>query len=173
MKTITVTIKGLSSLLMNRFPLVPVEALSKKSPQEQAEVSAYRTDQGELYVPGVNFHRALIAGAAFSKGKGRASLQKEVASAVFVQEMALLLGQKKFEVDSRAVVVPATKGRIVRHRARLDAWELTATVDYDETLLTEAQLRRIVDDTGQRVGLLDFRPEKKGPFGRFMVTSWK
>jgi len=29
-----------------------------------------------------------------------------------------------------------------------------------------------VDDTGQRVGLLDFRPEKKGPFGRFVVTRW-
>ena len=34
-------------------------------------------------------------------------------------------------------------------------------------------LKAIVDDAGDRVGLLDFRPERKGPFGRFMVTAWK
>lgn len=32
---------------------------------------------------------------------------------------------------------------------------------------------RIVDDCGTRVGLLDFRPERKGPFGRFVVTKWE
>ena len=35
------------------------------------------------------------------------------------------------------------------------------------------ELRQVVDDAGSRCGLLDFRPEKKGPFGRFMVTSWQ
>jgi hypothetical protein len=30
-----------------------------------------------------------------------------------------------------------------------------------------------VDDAGQRVGALDFRPEKKGAFGRFVVTHWE
>jgi len=34
-------------------------------------------------------------------------------------------------------------------------------------------LRHIVDDAGSRVGLLDFRPERKGPFGRFIVIEWK
>ncbi len=40
-------------------------------------------------------------------------------------------------------------------------------------LLTESQVRTIVEDTGSRIGILDFRPEKKGSFGRFMITSWK
>jgi hypothetical protein len=39
-------------------------------------------------------------------------------------------------------------------------------------LLTEKNLRKIVDDGLQRVGLLDFRPEKKGSFGRAMVVKW-
>jgi hypothetical protein len=71
------------------------------------------------------------------------------------------------------VVVPATKGRVVRHRPRFDEWRVTYSVEWDETLMTEGQVRRIVDDTGSRVGLLDFRPEKKGPFGRFVVVEWK
>jgi len=70
-------------------------------------------------------------------------------------------------------VIAATKGRIVRHRPRLDQWQLKFEIEYDPTLLKETQVRKIVDDAGCRVGLLDFRPERKGPFGRFTVTNWK
>jgi hypothetical protein len=147
--------------------------LEKKTPEEQAEIAAYRTPDGELYLPGVAMQRALVQGAAFSKGKGRASLQKEVCAGVLVSPEYAVLTPQTFAVDSRPVVVPATKGRVMRHRPRFDQWEASFAVEYDETLLTEAQLRRVVDDTGSRVGLLDFRPERKGPFGRFMVTAWK
>jgi len=61
----------------------------------------------------------------------------------------------------------------MRHRPCFDEWEFDCEIDYDETVMTENQLRKIVDDAGNRVGLCDFRPAKKGPFGRFMVTAWK
>ena len=72
-----------------------------------------------------------------------------------------------------AVVMPATKGRIVRYRPRLNQWKVSFDIEFDNTLITETQLRRVVDDAGSRVGLLDFRPERKGPFGRFIVIDWK
>jgi hypothetical protein len=31
----------------------------------------------------------------------------------------------------------------------------------------------IVEDTGRKVGIGDFRVERNGPFGKFQVTSWK
>jgi hypothetical protein len=70
------------------------------------------------------------------------------------------------------VVIPSTKGRVLRHRPRLDAWETSFTLIFDETLMSEKQVRKIIDDCGSLVGLLDFRPERKGPYGRFMVTKW-
>ena len=170
----TVSIRGVSPLLMHAFPMVPIEAIEKKSPQEQAELSVYRDPETrQLYVPGVNVQRSLVAAAAFSKGKGRASLQKPVAACVMVSPERLSLNVDSFAVDSRPVVVPATKGRVMRHRPRLDQWELTFELEWDDTLLKESEVRRIVDDMGSRVGLLDFRPEKKGPFGRCMVTHWE
>ena len=173
-QTIQCTIRGISALLMHQFPLQPIKALEKKSAEEQAEFAAYRDpDTGGLYVPGLNVQRSLIASATYSKGKGRASLQKPVAACVMIAPERIPLGQDTYGIDSRPVVVPATKGRIVRHRPRLDEWELTFEVEYDDTLLTEAELRQVVDDAGSRVGLLDFRPERKGPFGRFMVTAWR
>lgn len=172
-KIIEITIKGKTPLLMHKFPLAPIEALEKKQPKEQAELAAYKDpDTDELYIPSVWIQRSLVNAATYSKGKGRASLQKVAAACLMVEPERISLGTKDFIVDSRAVVMPATRGRIVRHRPRLDEWNCQFELEYEDTLLTENQVRKVVDDAGQRVGLLDFRPEKKGSFGRFMVTKW-
>lgn len=177
MKTVECTIKGLApGLLMHKFPLIAIEALDKKSKEEQAEFAAYRIPsekgKGELYVPGTAIQRALVAGAVYSKGKGRATLQKVVAACVMVTPEYIGMGTTEYTIDSRAVVVPATRGRIVRHRPLISEWEVTFTIEYDENLLTNEQVRRVVDDTGHRVGLLEYRPAKNGPFGRFVVAHW-
>ena len=171
MKALQVTITGVSPLLMHKFQGEQPEGLKNMSPEQKAEFAAYRdTKTKELYIPVANLTRALISGAGYSKGKGRSSLQKEVAAAVFVSPAKLGLGTKTYEIDSRAVVIPATGGRILTHRPRIDDWKVKATVEYDETLLKESDIIKILADTGARVGLMDFRPEKKGPYGRFEVS---
>lgn len=39
-------------------------------------------------------------------------------------------------------------------------------------MITAGLFREIVDAAGKRIGLGDFRPACKGPFGKFVVTSW-
>lgn len=173
-KTVSTTIKGISPILMNAYPMVQDENISKRPMEDQAEYCAYRDKStGRLYIPGMNIQRCLVAAATYSKGKGRASLQKPVAACVMVTPEYCDLGVTEYIIDSRRVVIPATKGSVIKHRPRLNDWSVSFNLEYDDDLLTEAQLRRVVDDAGLRVGLLDFRPEKKGPFGRFMVTLWK
>lgn len=172
-KSIHCTIKGTSPILMHAYPLVPIVAFEKKPADEQAELAAYRDpDTRNLFVPGVAIQRCLVGAAAFSKGRGRSSLQKPVAACVLVTPERCSLGVQVYTVDARPVVIPATKGRGVRYRPRLDEWQVSFGLEYDNTLLTEVELREVVDNGGSRVGPLDFRPEKKGPFGRFMVTDW-
>lgn len=176
-KSVTCTIKGTSALLMHKFPLVPPEAIEKKSPEDQAEYAAYRVpvstgERGDLYIPGFAVQRCLVAAATYSKGRGRATLQKPVAACVMVTPEYCLLGTRDYTVDARAVVNPSTRGRIVRYRPRLDDWSIEFQMEYDDTLLNATQLHTVVNDAGKRVGLLDFRPENKGPFGRFIVVSW-
>lgn len=108
-----VTIEGTSPLMMKKYAEVPIEGFEKKPPEEQAELSAYRIPGSkELYIPGFAIQRALVKAAAFSKGKGRASLQKTVAACLMVQPDYVGLGTDKFMLDSRPVVMPATKGRV-------------------------------------------------------------
>lgn len=170
-KRIDVTVQGKSALLMHAYPMVPINNIKKKSPAEQAELAAYRDDKGRLYFPGVNVCRAIIAGAAYSKGKGKSSLQKPAAACLLVTPEKIDLGTKDFSIDSRPVVIK--KDRVLRHRPRLDEWRLSFEIEFDDDLLSETEVRQCVDDTGSRVGIGDFRPERKGPFGRFIVVNWE
>jgi len=87
-KSVQVELSGITPLLMHRYPMEEIEAIDKKPPAEQAEIAAYRVPAGEhegqLYVPGIALRQALVAGGTFSKGKGRASLQKVVSACVMV-----------------------------------------------------------------------------------------
>lgn len=168
-----VTLKGLSPLLMHSFPMVPVEAIEKKTPQEQAELSTYRTPDKQLYIPGVNIQRAFVSAATYSKGKGRGNLSRPAAACLMVNPEYVIIDPQTFTVDSRPVVIAATKGRILRHRPRFDKWEIKFQVCWDDLLLKESEVKRIIEDACSRVGFLDFRPEKKGPFGRAMVTRFE
>lgn len=161
MKTLKVNIQGTSPLLMHAYKGNDNPELRHATPQEQAEFGVYRSATGELIFPTENFHRAFISGANYvKKGLGR-----KISGAAIIQEPEMLLDSQEYIVDSRGVVV--MKNRIVRHRARLNSWGGAFTIEYDPSLITEKELRSVVEKTGQLVGVGDFRPEKKGPFGRF------
>jgi len=171
-----VSIKGITPLLMCAYPAVQIEGMNKRQVKEQAEYVAYRTPkEKQFYVPSANVQRALISGATYCKGKGRGSLQKVVAACVFVTPADLILDNQTPEIDSRTVVNHNVgKGvRVMAHRYRFDSWALSFFVEWDDVLLSEEQIRRVVDETFNRCGIMAFRPECKGSFGRAVVTLWK
>ena len=185
---IQVTIQGISPLLMNRFTEEAGVATSsghspaiagdkRGTPRRQAERTAYRDEKtGELYLPGPNLFAALIEAGKFHKiGKSKVTTQKSslIPAGLTVLDMMCPLGASDFEVDSRRIVNPSTNGARLRHRARLDEWQATFTVEVDESMFSPSFVRLIVDDAGKKVGVGDFRPAKRGPFGRFVVTKWR
>jgi hypothetical protein len=98
---------------------------------------------------------------------------------VAVEELACPLHDQSgnrltaWEVDSRSVVIPSTGGRIMCHRPRVDAWRCSFTLDVDATVFTPNLVRTVLDDAGRKIGLGDYRPARKGPFGRFVVVQWE
>jgi len=94
-KTLAVKIKGKSSLLMHQFPLKKIDAIEKKAPKEQAEIAAYRDpDTKILYIPSACIQRCFVNGGLYSKGKGRASLQKIVAASLMVSPERISLKRR-------------------------------------------------------------------------------
>jgi len=185
---IAVTIAGVSPLLMNRFSSDAEVSVSaghspairsgpQRTPREEAERSAYRCPStGKLFLPGPNLFAALVEAGKFHRvGKTKVTTMRSslVPAGLLVQELVIPLGTKDFEVDSRRVRIPATGGCVMRHRARLDEWKASFTLDVDESVFNAKFVRVLLDDAGKKVGIGDFRPATRGPFGRFVVTSWK
>jgi hypothetical protein len=185
---IRATIQGITPLLMNRFSdeaeitttsghTPALRGNGKGTPREQAERTSYRdASTGDLYLPGPNVFAALVEAGKFHKlGKNKVTTQKSslVPAGLLVEEIMVPLGTRDFEVDSRRVRIPATGGCVMRHRARLDRWTATFTIDVDESVFSPEFVRALLDDAGKKVGIGDYRPATRGPFGRFVVIRWE
>lgn len=186
MKTFIAVIEGLSPMLQHRFgDAEQTEETSRKvhikkvDPREAAESVCYRNTKGELYCPGDAIARMLReAGAAHKQRGSRKSIKYVVPAAVTVVDDQLILRDAEgkalidFEVDSRPVVIPATKGRIMRHRPRINLWHIEIPLLINEDILDNTMIHQLLAEGGSTHGLLDYRPEKGGRFGRFRVVSW-
>jgi hypothetical protein len=108
----------------------------------------------------------------------RKTLRFVVPSAVrvMVDGITILNGHggpaESFEVDSRPVTIPATKGRVMRHRPRFDNWGAKFNLLLNDDLLSVENVHQLLTEAGMSYGIGDFRPEKRGPFGTFRVVSF-
>ena len=187
MKDITIRISGKTPLLLHRFTDAAQMAATSGARSsiandaepavEQAEHALYVDEQGRPGIPGPNVLRCLIDAGKFMKaGRSKVTTQKSsiVPAAVMLDEPFLLIESVGgWKVDTRPVRIPATGGRILRHRPCFDDWALNFCVQLDESVIAPKMFRELVDHAGSRIGLGDFRPDCKGPFGRFVVQSWK
>lgn len=185
---INLTIEGVTPLLCNKFTdAASLAATSgtrgsaaagdRGSPREQAEARLYVGQDKKYIIPQPNIFRAIIDGGTFFKaGKSKITTQKTsmIPACVSIPCVEIPIESKDgWEVDTRAVRIPSTGGRILCHRPCFHDWSLSFTVDLDTDMLNVKLLREIIDAAGKRIGLGDFRPACKGPFGKFVVTKWE
>lgn len=191
---IKVEIQGESPLLLNRFTEAAAAQVSagsssavtigtKGTPREQATPKLYLTagKDPRPMIPGPNVYRGLIDAGVYHKAGRRqitSSKSSLVPAGILLTDLECPIinpfgGEVQWEVDSRSVVNPATGGRMMCHRPRFDAWKIGFSLKVDDKMFDEKIVRMLVDDLGTKVGLGDFRPFRKGPFGRFFVTSWQ
>lgn len=185
---IKVKIQGRTPLLVHAFNDAAAEAATNGTrlttqkdygtPREQCEAVLYRSaNTREPIIPQPNLLRCVIDAGKFHKaGRSKVTTQKSslIPAAVSLDEVEYpILHKDDWKVDTRAVRIPATGGRILRHRPCFDDWALEFEIELDEEMMTEKTLRSIVDDAGRKIGLGDFRPDTKGPFGKFDVVLWE
>jgi hypothetical protein len=185
---ISIRIEGITPLILNRFTDAAAEAASngtrsaiastdRGTPLEIATSKLYHDTAGALCIPQPNLLRCLIEGGRFHKvGKAQVTTDKKsmLYACVDIEGAAIpLLHEQPWKVDTRPVRIPSTGGRILAHRPMFDDWALEFTMGLDIAIASKKLMRDIVDDAGKRIGLGDFRPATKGPYGRFVVTRWE
>jgi hypothetical protein len=179
MKQFKVRIKGISPLLMNKpeeygFDEKWVEKQANNEYEKEAYKKLYVDLNGVLYQPATHLERALIeAGKKLKvKGSGKATYSKLFGSMVTIPNLDIPHLLKEWEFHKALVVIPSTKGRVMRYRPMLKDWELEFIVDVEDEIDASA-VKEAFEIAGKYVGIGDWRPEKKGKFGKFQVVLFK
>lgn len=184
---IEIEVAGTTPLLMNRFHEEAQQNATsgnrssmvgnRGTPREQAEKKLYLDEDGKPCIPQPNLFRCIIDAGKFCKaGKSKVTTMKNslIPACLEIDALTIPLKHKEdWTVDTRPVRIPATGGRILTHRPCFNDWKLGFVVTLDTSVIAEPVMREIIDHAGKRIGLGDFRPDCKGPFGKFVVTKWK
>lgn len=145
--------------------------------ESEAEASCY-WDKGkkELVFPGDNLIASIAqAGSAWKVGKTR--LSPFLSSCLRTDPGDLSFGTNKYEIFEKRVVIQ--RNAVLRARPLLPAWILSfRLVVEDEYFPIQKErlfedLKLIVQEAGGRIGIGDWRPSRKGRFGRFKITKWE
>jgi len=174
MKRVAVSIQGISPLLQHRYPLESESKVKTKTvynAQEDAETALYRNLDGIIYQPSEHIRMSLVDAAKQLKRKRGTFSKVFGAGAIIVEPFEIEHETQHWELDQRPVVIQ--KSRIVRTRPRFDKWSLSFEVEYDDTIIDREVLYEAFQIAGKFSGIGDYRPQKGGPFGRFIVTKFE
>lgn len=184
---INVTVVGVTPLIMNKFTDANAQrstdgsgssasAADRGTPQEIADSKVYLDLNGKPAIPQPNLLRSIVDGGSYHK-IGKSQVTTKERSLIFAccdieSAMIPLIHKQPYRVFTVPIVIPATKGRILSHRPMFDDWQLSFSIILDGGIINHKLLRNIIDDAGARCGLGDFRPARKGPYGRYSVNRW-
>jgi len=169
MKKIKVEIEGTAPLLMHRF--VPDNGSRKKKqvyvPEDEAEVSAYRNEDGELILPSAHFKASMVKASTDFMYKGKKTYKEYIKAGIFIDETEIKLDQQEYIIHTEPVVI--NRSRVLSWRPRFNEWSCGFTMNVLNEDLDKTTLREILDNAGKYKGVGDHRPD----YGRFEVTEFK
>jgi hypothetical protein len=172
------SVKGVSGLLQNNpasvdFDKIVEQKLAHDSNQKEVLHSLYINADGDICQPATHFERSLQEAAKKLKvkGSGKATYSKLFGSMVSVSPIMIKHNIQEFSVFSTSVVIPSTKGRIVKHRPLIHEWSLSFTIMAEDEIPEEV-IYEALKIAGKYCGIGDWRPQKGGKFGKFEVESF-
>ncbi len=187
----SIELTGRTPLLLNRLSeetLLNVRSKTRRpknapvpSPREEADTKVYLHD-GKVVLPAQNLLSSLIEAGKWTRLDGKRQLSTSKATtlpAFLTLEDAFIpivdpetRREAAWEVDIRGGKNPNGNEVVCIVRPRFDVWVLNFTVQIDCSEIGEDVMRTLFDNAGLRVGVGDFRPQRKGIYGQFRVTNW-
>ena len=154
----------------------------EKAPDVEAEISAYRLEpsngqpKGQLMLPAEHFLGALLGtGSSMKvKGKGKKTYKDAFKGCLDIEPDYILLtdsdgkGLFDYQIDSRPVRNPSTRGRIIRYRPHILAgWRAKFTISVSDDAIPIEVVQAGIEEAGHSRCVGDYRPR----FGSFRVVS--
>lgn len=188
-----VIIKGVTPLLQNAMSmdcLLGIRDKAKKpktaekpSLRDEADNKVHRLANGDPCVPIQMLYSSFINAGQFVRLDGKRQVSTAKATVLpgmlTIEEAHLPIflpgadDPAPWEVDIQQGRNPNGGEAVCIVRPRFDHWELRLTVSIDREQMPLPMARNLIDIAGSRIGIGDFRPQRKGTFGRFSVNAWE
>lgn len=176
--TSRVTLQGTADYLFHRWSVEAIDTKAKAAKNSAAkktddlESFVWRTEDGQLAIPGSHLRGAIINAARFrqdprSPRKSKMDLYK---GGVIVTTLAAPLGVPTWDYEDRQRVTVQRNG-ITRTRPAMKAgWQATFDVMVMLPEYIDAnELREVIEQAGRFCGLGDYRPT----YGRFGIVRYE
>lgn len=185
---------GVTSMLMNAMSIETLLSLrpsagkkrassaEPKTLQQEAESHLHRLPNGDIHLPVTNLYAALVEAGKYIKLDGKRQISTKdstiLPGLLQLQTVTIPLVNAagkpvRWETDVRQGRNPNGGQAICIVRPRIDEWQFEVDILIDASQVSELLIRTLFDFAGSRCGLCDFRPQRKGPFGRFVVNEWR
>jgi hypothetical protein len=184
MKIAICKLKSTSPYSQGRYhetPELPKELKKDYEVRTWREKLHYLPETGRVFIPPMSFAVSLKEAAKYLNiqipGKGKSTYTKNFDSGVMVTE-PLVLTIKKDEVECENVFVPADgrrggTSRVMKSFPLIRSWEGTVTYFILDDIITEDVFRRVLEASGNLIGVGRFRPRNCGYYGRFEILDIK
>jgi hypothetical protein len=186
-------ITGISPLLMDNPASMDAESMSdtktktttgtkkRLSKEDEAALKVYRLNgsrKSQLFIPSAACRASLWNGAAFTK-VGKFSARQMIQAGVFTTEIEcpIIHPKTKKKITDYEIftcsVVNKTRGRLIVHRPMIKDWMIECPMEVDDDFIPANIVETVFNRAGKVAGLLSWRPENKGAFGRYKVKLIK
>lgn len=179
-KIVVFKITGLSPLLTHN-PASMKQSNSGKLGQkniptreEEAAAGCYKNEDGTFYIPSESFRQSIVGAGGGASGRriGKKSASSIVCAGVFTTEVSCTLLSidtdkpiKKYEIHTCRAVVQ--RQGVLRSRPMFKDWGCKLPLEIDEDFITPEIVLELLNISGKIAGVGDFRPQRKGTFGRY------
>lgn len=190
-ETLLVPILGTSPLIVHKFSEKSKRQMldnmrgvktpkQPKDPDAEYEAAAYKLDDGQYGFPSIALKSATVSAARFfDKSVTMVGLRQTIFirgefSKVENQDMLRITapdGSPTNPVMREDVVRVGQGGTDLRYRPMFTEWAAVAEVTYVRSMLTRDSVLSLIEAGGLGVGIGEWRPEKKGDMGTFVIDQ--
>lgn len=176
---ITVEIKGVTPLLMEKMDMDVVERynlkkgkkLSEKDSkieEEKYEAKKHFNDKGELSFPSIAFLKGMTEVAPYIDGLDKKLVRGSVR---MTQDMIPIEYKNEVKDTTWGKTSGITKAPRKIIRPKFIDWSCKLSIIYNSTNISAEQIVNLLNWAGFQMGVGGFRPEKSGTFGQYEVKG--
>jgi hypothetical protein len=176
MKTIGVRIRGTQPLLQHKMSSTEEAQMKSKVKQSIGQKKGDNPEdylylhEGIICQPSEHIYQAIVKRMSGYKiqGQGKKTYKDMAKGCITIFPEFIPHENPNWVVDERTVVIPSTKGRIMRKRPRFNEWSLTFTIKVINDFMPAEVIKSALEDAGREGGIGDYRPR----YGLFEVTHF-